>query len=136
MQNTNLTLGQRIKKYRVINKFSQIQLAKKLNVTQSAVSKWELDIFEPDSETLKKIATLFHISTDKLLNHSLSNPETDLSVSPTKKDLLKTLLEQHSTSIMFASGSSIDELDDQAVELLLEELAEFLDVKVAMKSKK
>ncbi|EUJ53830.1 transcriptional regulator [Listeria fleischmannii FSL S10-1203] len=49
---------------------TQSDLGKKINVTKSAVSGYETGIRTPDSETLKKIATLFNVSTDYLLGRS------------------------------------------------------------------
>lgn len=128
-----MSLGKKIKEHRQHMKLSQLKLAEKLNVTQSAVSKWELDIFEPDSETLKKLAQYFGTSTDELLNYRRNTPE--MTKETEKKELLKAILEQTNTSVMFASGSTIDELDEETVDGLLEELTSFLDVKVGMKSK-
>lgn len=47
---------------------SQNDLAQKLFVTQPAVSKWETGQSIPDIENLTKIAKLFHISIESLLN--------------------------------------------------------------------
>ena len=47
---------------------TQEQLAEKLNVTRQAVSNWENGKTEPDIETLTKIAQIFDISIDELVD--------------------------------------------------------------------
>ncbi len=48
--------------------FTQIELAEKLNYSDKAVSKWERGESLPDVETLKRIADLYHVSLDSLVN--------------------------------------------------------------------
>ena len=48
--------------------FTQIELAEKLNYSDKAVSKWERGESLPDLETLKRIADLYHVSLDSLVN--------------------------------------------------------------------
>ena len=48
---------------------SQAELAKLLSVTQQAVGLWETGKTTPDYTTLKKIASLFQVSTDYLLGN-------------------------------------------------------------------
>lgn len=64
-------LGQLLVTLRRSANMSQNDLARELFVTQPAVSKWETGQSIPDIEKITKIAELFHISTDILLN-----PET------------------------------------------------------------
>ncbi len=47
---------------------TQEELAEKLNVTRQAVSNWENGKTEPDIETLTKIAQIFDISIDELVD--------------------------------------------------------------------
>lgn len=47
---------------------SQVNLAEKLGVTQTAVSQWETGKSNPDIEILKKIALHYHVTIDFLLN--------------------------------------------------------------------
>ena len=46
---------------------SQVELAKRLNVTKQSVSNWENDNIQPSIEMLLKIAEFFSVSTDYLL---------------------------------------------------------------------
>lgn len=49
---------------------SQQRLAAELNVTQAMISKYELDISEPDINTIRCIAKFFGVSSDYLLEMS------------------------------------------------------------------
>ena len=54
-----------IKQLRKEAGMKQSELAKILNVGQSTISGWENGTFEPDRKTLRKIANLFNVSTEK-----------------------------------------------------------------------
>lgn len=62
-----MDIGSKIKELRLHNNMDQKTLAQKLDVQQSAISKWELNKNEPDLETVAKIAKLFDVTTDYLI---------------------------------------------------------------------
>ncbi|NLU49253.1 MAG: helix-turn-helix transcriptional regulator [Syntrophomonadaceae bacterium] len=59
--------GDRLRQLREEHDLTQEQLGKVLNVKKAAVSKYETGYTVPDSETLKKLASFFGVSTDYLL---------------------------------------------------------------------
>jgi len=63
-----MTLGEKIKIVRKQAGLSQEQLATKINVSRSAIAKWESDKGIPDIENLKNIARLLNVSIDFLLD--------------------------------------------------------------------
>lgn len=63
-----MTLGEKLKEARNLSGLSQEQLADKLNVSRSAVAKWETDKGMPDVMNLKAISELLQVSVDYLLN--------------------------------------------------------------------
>ena len=65
-----MTTGEKIKSARTEAGLSQEQLAEKLNVSRSAVAKWESEGGTPDIENLKNIANLLGVSIDYLLKES------------------------------------------------------------------
>ena len=67
-----LELGQNIMRFRKERGFTQEQLANLLNVSVSAVSKWELGNNRPDLELLPGLAEIFQISIDSLLGYEKS----------------------------------------------------------------
>lgn len=66
-------LSKRLKELRKLNKLTQIELAKKLNVTSGAVALWETDKRIPDIETILKISKVFNVTTDYLMGNELEN---------------------------------------------------------------
>lgn len=56
-----------IKELREANRLSQYALAEALQVSQSAVAKWELGKTEPTASALISMAKYFDVSTDYLL---------------------------------------------------------------------
>ena len=62
--------GNILKKLRAQERMTQQQLADRLGVTKSVVSYYELQERSPSPETLIKLATIFHVTTDYLLGVS------------------------------------------------------------------
>lgn len=62
------TLGEMISTLRKEQGMTQAELAKKMNITDKAVSKWERDLSCPDINSLPKLAEIFHLSVDDLLD--------------------------------------------------------------------
>lgn len=60
----------KIQKLRTDNKLTQEQLAEKLYVSRTAISKWESGKGYPNIDTLKDISNIFHITLDDLLSTS------------------------------------------------------------------
>ena len=56
-----------IKDLRESQEMSQYELAKALQVSQSAIAKWELGKTEPTASALISISKFFKVSTDYLL---------------------------------------------------------------------
>ena len=46
---------------------TQLELAEKMGVTDKAVSKWERDLSFPDINSIPKLAEVFGISVDELM---------------------------------------------------------------------
>jgi transcriptional regulator with XRE-family HTH domain len=58
--------GDELKRLRKQRKMSQIDLADRLNVSQSTITSWENGTRRPDIEMLPVIADLFGVTTDEL----------------------------------------------------------------------
>ncbi len=79
--------------------YSQSQLAKKLDVTRSAVNAWEMGLSTPTTQYIVALAKLFHVSTDHILG---INAEFSISLNGYTEDeialvfnLLKYIDQQH-----------------------------------------
>ena len=71
----------RIQKLRKDKGLMQLELAKIINVHQTAISQWETGKTNPDMATLRLLAEYFDVTTDYLLGRS-----DDSSPMGTKKD--------------------------------------------------
>ena len=67
-----MELSQKITYLRKQKGWSQEQLATKLEVSRQAVYKWEAGISQPEIDKLKKIAKLFEVSFDELLDDEIT----------------------------------------------------------------
>ena len=61
-------LNDNIKRLRLSFQISQVELAKKLGVSKQCVSNWENDNVLPSIEMLVKLAQIFNVTTDNLLD--------------------------------------------------------------------
>lgn len=80
------TLGRRIARLRLAKTATQERLAKELNVSPQAVSKWENDINYPDISLLPDLARFLGVSVDELLSGaSASTQESAAQESAAEK---------------------------------------------------
>ena len=58
---------ERLKELRIENNLSQMQLAQKTGLSQSAIAKWELGKTEPTASAIITLAKFFNETTDYIL---------------------------------------------------------------------
>ena len=75
-------LGQRVHELRLAFGWSQVELAKRLNVSKQAVSNWENDNIQPSVEMLMRLSKTFGVTTDLLLGLE-ETPRLDIAGLPT-----------------------------------------------------
>ena len=68
-----MNIGKRIAELRKEKKWTQLELADKLFVTDKAVSKWEQGLGCPELSTVVELSKIFGVSTDYLLKGENSN---------------------------------------------------------------
>ncbi len=85
-----LSLGERIRKYRKINKFTQKQLSSQLGLTPKMISFYERNERIPPIDIIIKLSEIFSVSTDYLLGLSpeQSIPNTQTSLSSEEKEII------------------------------------------------
>lgn len=74
-----MSIGKRIIELRKSANMTQAELADKLAVTDKAVSKWERDIGEPNTQSLIEISKIFNVSLDYLLTGQKNKEEPKMS---------------------------------------------------------
>lgn len=105
-----MNIGSRIKEYRENKKMTQKDIAEILEVESATISKYESGMLEPNIESLKRLAKIFEITVDELVNGR--SEKFDVS----KINVLEILREQkdmklkgnlyHNTQIMFAYNTN------------------------------
>ena len=96
----------RLEELRRNRNLSQLELARRMNMTQQRISAYEKGKREPDIETIKQFADFFGVSTDYLLGKSDErNPEEPSSdidmafydgykgLNDTNKEIAKNIIE-------------------------------------------
>ena len=85
MKTKLVTLGSRLKYARKKNQLTQKVVAELIGVSSSAISQYEKGSIEPDLAILRKLATIYKVSADTLLDIDL--PDAPLNRNDVKKEL-------------------------------------------------
>lgn len=83
----------KIKELRIKSKFSQKEIAKLLNISQSNYSKYERNEIEPDIQSLIKLADLYHVTVDYLIEHEVPYLIDKSAWPESKRELLNMIAE-------------------------------------------
>ena len=66
-----VTIGERIRELRTARKWTQNDLAEKLGLDRTTITKWEKEGgSEPDTATINELANVFDVNTDYLLGRT------------------------------------------------------------------
>jgi len=125
--NTNI-ISRYLQFLRKKHNFTQDELAKKLDISRQAISKWETGTTIPDLEILLKISKLYGLTINEILEPTIHSERiVDFEqISKIPKDELKEILEQFDTnSLVIASMGASPE-----VNRLLESLFQDIDYEV------
>ena len=80
-----MILADKIIRLRKKNGWSQEELADKMNISRQAVSKWERDLSFPDISSIPKLAEIFEVSVDELIQ---VKTETKENIGKNKVDAI------------------------------------------------
>ena len=86
MTTSSETLGRRIARLRLAKTATQERLAKELNVSPQAVSKWENDINYPDISLLPDLARFLGVSVDELLSGASASAQENAAQSTASQE--------------------------------------------------
>ena len=81
-----ITLGERIYKYRSARGFSQLELSELLDVSRQSISKWETDVAVPELSKLVKMAEIFGVSLDALVLGKEEKTEQEIESETVNKE--------------------------------------------------
>ena len=110
MTTSSETLGRRIARLRLARTATQERLAKELNVSPQAVSKWENDINYPDISLLPDLARFLGVSVDELLSGASASTQENAAA-------------QESAAAEKSTAEVVSAADDEPAEIV-EEFAE------------
>lgn len=122
--------SERLRKLREEKKISQLELAKFLNISQQALSKWEQNISQPDNNVLIILSNYFDVSVDYLLGKSDNkNPSNGLYT--------KTITDEDGYSIEIKTEVPFNELSKEKQQDMIDVAMEkLIEVKKEIKEKK
>lgn len=87
-----MALADKLKKLRIENNLTQDELAEKLYVTRTAISKWETGKGYPSIDSLKQLAILFDISIDELISEEDIEHKNNLEQKDSKSEHMIALV--------------------------------------------
>nr|DAU13540.1 MAG TPA: Repressor protein CI [Caudoviricetes sp.] len=122
--------SERLRKLREEKKISQLELAKFLNISQQALSKWEQNISQPDNNVLIILSNYFDVSVDYLLGKSDNkNPSNGLYT--------KTITDEDGYSIEIKTEVPFNELSKEKQQDMIDVAMEkLIEVKKEIKENK
>ena len=107
-----MELHEKIKTLRTQKGLSQAEFAEKIDLSRGHITRLETGKFNPSTEVLKKIANLFDVSTDFLLDDSSDTPyDIDMKNKPLadRLKLLSSLDEKQQEAIITIIDSMVKE---------------------------
>ena len=100
-------LGGSLFKARKKSGLSQEAVAEKLGVSRQTISKWELDETLPDICQSKKLAVLYGLSLDELIDFNVEQKEIEAIIEKTETDdnitVLRFLVQRYSHFIIMVA---------------------------------
>ena len=83
-------LKDNISRLRNVNGYSQEEVAEKIGISRQAYAKWEKGETIPDLERCQKLAELYEVTIDSLINFSYKVGTTTLTPGPKGKHIFGT----------------------------------------------
>lgn len=78
-----MALAEKLVTLRKEKRFTQMELAERLNVSRQAISRWEVGTAVPSTDNLKVLSELYGVSIDSLLNDA-ANPTENQKAEATE----------------------------------------------------
>ncbi len=128
-----MSIGEKIKNFRKNNKLTQIELAKKSNISRSYLADIENDRYNPSLDTLKAIANSLNVNLSDIVSEE-SNSDTELNQRDKKSitNDLKELMDDFRSGTdgtAYYNGQELDENDLDLIESAMKIALEQIKVK-------
>lgn len=107
----------KFKKLRLKNDYTQAELAKKLNVSQPTVASWEAGKRIPKWKNIKKIAEIFNVSPESIIDEMEEKPENE-TVFATRENIADLIF--LAAKVLYGSDEKTKKMLSKALEALLE----------------
>ena len=107
----------KFRKLRLKNNYTQSELAKKLNVSQPTIASWEAGKRIPKWKSIKKIAEIFNVSPESLINETEEKTETE-TVFATRENIADLIF--MAARVLCGSDEKTKKMLSKALEALLE----------------
>lgn len=108
-----MSFSDKIRQSRESKKLTQTELAKLIGVSRQAYATYELGTREPSLETLRKMASVFDVSVDFLLDNDTPAPKEKAPAPEERK---------HNVEVIAAHTTEGRAVDEARVRELFEEL--------------
>ena len=92
MENLNFVIAKNLTALRKNNKLTQLELAKLLNYSDKAVSKWENGESVPSIDVLHRISKIYNVSLDYIVGEKVADTPVSVTSEIRKKRIIITLL--------------------------------------------
>lgn len=131
--NSNIEIGNRLRKLLEINNMTQAELAKKMDTTTATLSRYVTGKRQPKGEIVAKMAYLLNTTSDYILTGKESN-ESELN-NRDKKDIekdLKVIMDDFKSGEAgpaFYDGVELDDDDLEKLEIAMRTALEIAKVK-------
>lgn len=110
-----MDFGERLQELRKEKGISREELARALQVSYSAIAKYETNVRKPDQETLKKIADFFDVTVDYLLGRSNHRQLTRKDERDIEKIIEETRQRIENTEGLMLDGEILSQEDVDAI---------------------
>ena len=79
----------KLRQIRLNNHQTQKEIATKLKISRSTYNNYEQGVAEPDITTLKKIADIYHTTTDNIVDHEVPYLLDKSTLTPEQREIVE-----------------------------------------------
>jgi transcriptional regulator with XRE-family HTH domain len=90
-----IELGNKLKELRLNKNLTQLQVANLIGISKSRISSYELNTNEPSLDILKKLASLYNVSSDSLLELEKGQYVDVTGLSPKQVAIIQSIIDSY-----------------------------------------